>query len=364
MSYHYDDLPKDDVEIDVGLGFKPSRAKSLLNATADLDDEFDTGACVLASDLLARAEKKKADRKLSAKKAEEDDDEAYIAQMKSLSSEDADLSYAFESVKKKKKKKKKGKKFNDLFGFDDDEEDNDKKKKKKDGQPINHKKDFDAELALLRSMQVDQSKFVDSLQKKYDQLENSKSSSRGIGKFTTDLINSITTARSTNLQILNAMISTKKNIADMNFKERKEFGSSNTSENASLVNYASTYLKTMMDAGRSNIANPNDNNSQGFDSADDDDDLFEGISDSLGEENRSDETLSYLKYENRGVKINVIWHDDLSDDDPDKYEFQAVDKDGVELDDYPLPEHTRMSINRSTSIATDLYGNKYRLIAI
>ena len=337
MSYHYDDLPKDDVEIDVGLGFKPSRAKSLLNATADLDDEFDTSACVLASDLLARAEKKKADRKLSAKKAEEDDDEAYIAQMKSLSSEDADLSYAFESVKKKKKK---------------------------DGQPINHKKDFDAELALLRSMQVDQSKFVDSLQKKYDQLENSKSSSRGIGKFTTDLINSITTARSTNLQILNAMISTKKSIADMNFKERKEFGSSNTSENASLVNYASTYLKTMMDAGRSNIANPNDNNSQGFDSSDDDDDLFEGISDSLGEENRSDETLSYLKYENRGVKINVIWHDDLSDDDPDKYEFQAVDKDGVELDDYPLPEHTRMSINRSTSIATDLYGNKYRLIVV
>lgn len=362
MSYHYNDLPKDDIEFDVGM--KSSRAKSLLNATADLDDDFDTDACVLASDLLARAEKKKADRKLSAKKAEEAEKEEYITEMKSLSGEDDDLNFAFESVKKKKKKKKKNrKKFNELFGITDDEDEEKKDKKKKDGQPINHKKDFDAELTLLRSMQVEQSKFVDSLQKKYDQLENSKSSSRGIGKFTTDLINSITTARSTNLQIVNAMIATKKSVADMNFKERKEFGNSNTSENASLVNYASTYLKTMMDAGRGNIANPSDNNSQGYDSADDDD-LFDGINDSLGEENRSDETLSYLKYENRGVKINVIWHDDLNDDDPNKYEFQAVDKDGVELDDYPLPEHTRMSINRSTSIATDLYGNKYRLIVV
>ena len=363
MSYHYDDLPKDDIEFDVGL--KPSRAKSLLNATADLDDDFDTGTCVLASDLLANAEKKKAERKRSAKLAEEAEKEEYMAEMRSLSGEDADLNFAFESAKKKKKKKKKNKKkFNDIFGFNDDDEDSEGKKKKKDGQPINHKKEFDAELTLLRSMQVEQSKFVDSLQKKYDQLENSKSSARSIGKLTTDLINSITTARSTNLQIINAMISTKKSIADMNFKERKEFGSSNSSENASIVNYASTYLKTMMDAGRSNIANPSDNNSQGYDSVDDDDDLFDGINDSLGDENRSDETLSYLKYENRGVKVNVIWHDDLSDDDPNKYEFQAVDKDGVVLDDYPLPDHTRMSINRSTSIATDLYGNKYRLIVV
>ena len=59
-----------------------------------------------------------------------------------------------------------------------------------------------------------------------------------------------------------------------------------------------------------------------------------------------------------------FWHDDLSEDDPDKYEFQAVDKDGVVIDDYPLPEHTRMNINRSTSTATDLYGNKYRLIVV
>ena len=362
MKYNYGDLPKSEIEVNSKRKVKTNRVQSLLDATADLDD-YGTDDCVLASDLLAKAEKKKVERNQSAIKQEDDDFQYYLNGMNSMQDEAVDFSFGVKSAKKKKKKK--NKRFNDLFDYDDDDEgDGDKKKKKKDGQPINHKKEFEPELALLRDMQLQQAKFVDSLQKKYDQLESSNSSARGIRKFTTDLINSISTARGTSLQIVDKIISTKRSIADMNFKERKEFGSNNTSEQANMVNYASTYLKTMMEMGRNNIAPADSSTTQDYADVSSDDDLFDGIEDSLGEESRDEETLKYLEYENRGVKINVVWHDDLPEDDPDKYEFQAVDKDGVVIDDYPLPEHTRMNINRSTSTATDLYGNKYRLIVV
>lgn len=238
-----------------------------------------------------------------------------------------------------------------------------KKKKRKKGEPISYKKDFEPEMALLRNLQKDQSQFVDSLQKKYNQLENTKSTARGVGKYTTDLINSITTARSVSMQLVDKIISTKKTVADLDFKERKEFGSGSNSEQQNLTNYASTYLKQVMTAGRNNIVNQSSNSYDPSDDNDDDlDNLFDSIDESLGETDRSDDVEKYLKYENDNVEIIVMYRDDADDDDiENKYDFIAKDQNGKVIDDYPLPEKTKLSINRATGTATDKYGSKYKM---
>jgi hypothetical protein len=260
---------------------------------------------------------------------------------------------------------KTGKKRKNLFdGFDVDKKK--KKEKKKSSQNISHKKDFDPELILLKNLQVDQSRFVDSLQKKYDQMESTKSSARGVGKFTTDLINSITSARGVSMQVVDKIISTKKTIADLDFKERKEFGSNSGSEQQNLTNYASTYLKQVMTAGRNNLVAQDYSQPQYYDSGDDSgglEDLFSSIDESLGETDRSADVEKYLKHENDGMQIKVIYHDDGSDDDIEKkYDYVAYDKNDNVVYDYPLPEKTKLNINRATSTAIDKYGNKYQLI--
>ena len=71
--------------------------------------------------------------------------------------------------------------------------------------------------------------------------------------------------------------------------------------------------------------------------------------------NSEDNTDLYLKYENRNVTIYVVIHGD----DVENYEFVAEAEDGEVITDYPFPSHTKISINRSTGIATDYFGQKY-----
>ena len=49
----------------------------------------------------------------------------------------------------------------------------------------------------------------------------------------------------------------------------------------------------------------------------------------------------------------------MNPDDSDDYDFYAETDDGEAIFDYPLPEHTKLTFNRSTMIATDAYGKKY-----
>ena len=91
------------------------------------------------------------------------------------------------------------------------------------------------------------------------------------------------------------------------------------------------------------------------------DEMFNNISDILdNDENakRDDETELYLKYENRNVTIYVY----IENDDVENYQFIAKDENGDEIFDYPLPAHTSIGVNRSTNIATDVYGKKYPII--
>lgn len=336
---------KDEIIFNAKMPSKKSKRKSLLDELESMDTESTAPLMSSLFDKQKEAKKKEKEEKKAKKEAEEadDDDEDFMSFIKATSP-----------------KTKKGKKFKFNVNYGDEKK---KKKKDKDKSIVNHKKDFEPEMMILRNLQMDQDKFVDSLQKKYDQMENTKSTARGVGKYTTDLINTITSARATSLQIVDKIISTKKTIADLDFKERKEFGSNNNSEQTNLANYASTYLKQMMTVGRNNVVGEQSSYSVDDVDSEDTDDLFSSIDESLGETDRSDEVDKYLKYENDNIEVKVVWYDGKSDDDiREKYDFIAEDPNGNIIDDYPLPEKTKMSINRSTEMATDLYGNKYKLI--
>lgn len=334
---------------------KKKKSKAILDELNDLDDVDDFVPLPKSIFTKEQKEEKHSKDKKKKKKAKEVVDEEYLMST-DLDDDWATTLSSFKVPKTKKKSK-------NIFSHVNLKDDKKKKKKDKKGGGVNHKKDFEPEMILLRNLQIDQNKFVDSLQKKYNQLENTKSTARGVGKYTTDLINSITSARSLSMQLVDRIISTKKTIADLDFKERKEFGSDNNSEQQNLTNYASTYLKQMMTVGRNNVVGQQEAYDN-FDTMDDSDtdDLFDSISESLGETDRDESVEKYLQYENDNVQVEVIWNDDAPDDNLDlKYDYIAINQSGDIVEDYPLPEKTKLNINRSTQTATDIYGNKYRL---
>ena len=250
---------------------------------------------------------------------------------------------------------KRGKHRNDIF----DEALGGKKKKKKKNkdknEPTDYKKEFETEAALLRNLMIDQSHFVESLQKEYDFLKSSKSSSRGINKNMTDLIANITSGRSLTTQLVEKQIALKKSIAELSMKERKEL-SGGLTEGENLADFASSYLKQMISerqqlltGGSTDIGDYNINEMADI--------LNNNLTTGDNYEDRPDEVEKYLEYEDRNVKIWVY----MNQNDTEDYEFVALDEDDDEIEDYPLPVKTTLSVNRSTNIATDTFGQKYQI---
>lgn len=230
-----------------------------------------------------------------------------------------------------------------------------KKKKKEKNELTDYKKEFEPEAALLRNLLVDQNKFVESLQREYDYLKSSKSSSRGMTKNMTDLIANITSARNLSMQLVDKHTALKKTIADLSMKEKKEMsGSLEGMEN--LSDFASSYLKQMISERQQLMSGTN---------ADISDYSTDEMASMIGEnllsgddvEEREPEIDKYLEYENRNVKIYVY----MNPDDETDYDYAAIDEDGEEIEDYPLPFKGKLSVNRSTNIATDTYGQKYEV---
>lgn len=223
-----------------------------------------------------------------------------------------------------------------------------KKKKKKDDDIPDFGKEFEPEMYLLRNLLADQNRFIDSLQKRYDTLEGSKTSVRGIGKFQTDLINAINQGRGTALQITNGLSSLKKTVADLTMKERKERGNIGDSEN--MADFSANFLKQVLTENRHDLsAYGNDSPVEG-----NEDDIFNNLSSELADVERSDDIEKYLKYEDRDVKIVAV-----VDRDTEEYHLEAVASDGEVLDDYPIPQVSSLSINKSTEVASDEYHTKY-----
>lgn len=234
-----------------------------------------------------------------------------------------------------------------------------KKKKKKDKEKtdkIDFNKEFEPEIALYRNLLMEQNRFTDDLQKEYDSITSVKSSSRGITKQMTDLIENITEARTLSMQLVEKNVNAKKLIAELTMKQKKELGESINSEN--MADFASNYLKNMLNE-RQLLLNGNGDNSVGEYS---DEEMFDILTDSLENSDdifdRPEEADLYLKYENRNVEIFVV----ITDNDVENYEFEARDGEGEIISDYPLPNHTSISVNRSTNIATDTFGKKYNII--
>lgn len=234
------------------------------------------------------------------------------------------------------------------------EEGKKKKKKKKDkNELIDYGKEFEPEMALLENLLSEQSRFTASLQKRYDTLENSKSSARGVGKFTTDLIASINAGRSSSLQIVNSLTSLKKTIADLNMKERKEKAAANGEDLENMGEYSANFLKQVLRNSRKDLADYGDDAPVEGDESD----IFANLSEELSDVDRSDEIEKYLQHEKDNVQIYAIVNKET-----DEWYLEARAESGKVIDDYPLPQPKSMEINRSTEVASDEYHTKYPII--
>lgn len=229
-----------------------------------------------------------------------------------------------------------------------------KKKKKKEGELTDYNKEFETDAKLIRNLLVEQTKFTDALQRRYNTMAETKSSARGVGKFTTDLIAAVNQARTLSMQLVEKQVNLKKTIADLTMKEKKEFGQ-NDAAGEDMGLYSSRFLKEMINE-RGMI-----NSMDGYDVPTDDSDisdLFDAVTESIGDDTNSEETDKYLEYERSNVTIYAC----VNDND-DAY-FEARDEDGNVISDYPLPDMTKLNINRSTNVASDKYSTKYPIIYV
>ena len=320
---------------------KPKKnKKDLLDEIRFMEDENPTNIYnnFLPSSLLKEKEEKKNEKE----KEESTDIDDWLQQIEIL------------TCKPSKKASKKG--LDDIFEAAGLKK---KKKKKKDKDKnglVNYKEVFAPEQDLYKNLLVDQSKFVNDLQKNYDQINAYKSTNRGITKQMTDLIENITDARSLQMQLIDKSANIKKLIADLDIKQKKEFGGGEIGDNMS--DFASHYLKQMM-SERQNFANIGDSEVVDLDS----DEAMEELINNIGEVDLDNDGDKFLEYENKNIKIYVsVPKLPNGDIDIDRYEFIAKDDDGNIVDDYPLPLHTRITVNTSTGIAVDSYGEKYSVI--
>lgn len=320
---------------DINDEFTIKRRKKIIQ---DLD-EIDDIPLVLPSAIKAQEDKKKEDKKKKEESVQEGNTSDWLASISS-----------FKTPKIKKNSKDL---FRDLYSPEDGKKKK-KKKKKKAGELTDYNKEFEPEMALFNTQLKDQKMFVDSLQARFDAMEGGKSSARGIGKYTVDLANAITSARNLSNQILKERVNLKKTIADLSFKEKKEFGIENGMSN-NMDDYASNYLKQLMASRGSLTAGVNGDDLVGDGN---EDDLFESLNGILGEDERDTDVEKYLKYENQNVRIYVL----LNPHDFKDYDFIAETQNGEVLLDYPLPEKTSLNVNTSTMKATDAYGSKYDVI--
>lgn len=214
----------------------------------------------------------------------------------------------------------------DIFDYFGEDGKKKKKKKKNKDEATDYAKEFEPEMALLQNLLSEQSRFTTSLQKRYDTLESSKSSARGVGKFTTDLITSINQGRSTSLQIANSLASLKKTIADLNMKERKERAAANGADLENMGDYSASFLKQVLRNTRKDLGDYGDDSPVDGDESD----IFANLSEELADSDRSEEIDKYLQYEKDNVQIYACVNRETDD-----YHLEARTDSGKVLDDYP-----------------------------
>lgn len=314
---------------------KRDRIQSLISEAEELEESFTLPSEIYSS---KKSKKEEESNKPSVEVAEE-------------STEDDDWMNALLSIKKPSKKSKA---VSDLFkGTPYDTSGKKKKKKKKDGETIDYEEKFDRESAIIRNLLQEQTKFTNSLQQRYNILDQQKSSARGVGKYTTDLIGAINGARSLSKDLAKELINTKKTIYDLNMKEREKFAKKAGGDENDM-GFSSKYLKSLISVNRGEFMDGADE----IEDVRDDDDILSSIRSTMESsdeyEARSDDAQKYLKYERSKITVKVVV--DTNGDNP---VFFAEDEEGNIVDDYPVPNYPTVTVNHSTMIATDKFGEKY-----
>lgn len=259
------------------------------------------------------------------------------------------------NIKAPKQNKKLKKKFEGFIrGANEEGEDKKGKKKKKGGESTNYYKEFEPELNALKDLFNKQTKFSESLQQMYDEIGGKKATTRGIGKFTIDLMEAVSQSRTTTLSVLDKIIGTKKTISELTMKEKEKFGKKTGSEFENNAQFASAFLSKAIQGGRE-LSTANVPFDVGYSDLDGDDigDLLDSTL--LGQE-RDPSVEAFLKYENKGIDVYIMM------DEEQNWNFIAEDPDGNLVDDYPLPKKGKMTFLTDMGKAIDEYGQEYRIV--
>lgn len=236
------------------------------------------------------------------------------------------------------------------------------------------KKEFAEEMTMLNDLLDEANKFSKKLDKKYDAIEGSKT--KGMSKYTSDLIQSILTAKSTKLQIVKEMTSLKKTIIDLQIKEGKRLGAEE--EDESITSSANSYFREIMKVGRKDFIDTLEDSRPSVSTSDynleeieyankmseQNDELNERIAKRLEENgtNRSEEGSKYILYENMNVELKIKFNVMNND-----WKVVAINDQGQEIMDYPTPTKAdlgKVKFSSDNKFATDKYGRSYKVIEI
>lgn len=264
--------------------------------------------------------------------------------------------------------------------FDDDMENiiyDQKRAYKKNKSSDGYVNQFAEELSLLYGLLEETNDFSTDLDKLYkSMLKNS----RGFSKNTTELINTILSAKNAKLSVLKEITSVKKTIADLTLKESKNSG--DTGAIGSVNTLAASYLNGIIKHGRNNFVNAMNNggdddyDQQRSDEIDDfvnrvgdyeDDEEREMLNEEIMESLDSDDKYSrsaasdaYIRNEAREVTVKIERNVGSGE-----WDFVAVDKNGLSVYDYPLPPKSAVTPVKFTAdgaFGTDKYGRSYKVI--
>ena len=302
---------------------------------------------------------------------------------------------------RKSAKKKKGK-----IQFDKDEFlDADGKKRKGKKKTLakyqeSFKKESSLYLGLLKEADIDNKEF----RKVFKELAGSKGV-RGISKTLTDVMSALNASNSNRLAITKAIFDLNKTAHDMAFKEesRKKSDDGEGSLDQELLGakmmsslFAKDNLSFTNDLRAQTAVSeeeferikqqavpsaPVEHHEQGEDEVDEpafmpDPDAFDHdlalraseLTDTYKDDNpllvRPSTGDSLIKYENMGVEVKIKRY--LGDGETDEWEFIAVDANGIEVPDYPLPKKKPLSPVKFNDDggAVDNFGRNYKVIDV
>lgn len=350
------------VEISFGRNNKESLIDDIINLTSQKPINVIDDSSLFLSD-IKKPEKKK--KKKKSKKSILIDDEDVENKLMS-NKEEVDIIDLIEDMERRNE----GKEKEEDEKIIDEQKGNYKKLKKENS----IKKEFAEELTILYNLLDELTKFSKEIEKDYNGIRANKV--RGISKYTNDLGTLVLNSKQNRLAIVKEIANIKKCIADLELKMNKTDKGGSATENNPEV-FAAAYLKNVLNYGRQDFINkvkgePSDSENMidhimyakthGVEPSDEEyDDYNDFIENRLSDNPyRSEDGNKYIEYENRDVKVSIKKCVDTGE-----WEFIALDKNNLQIYDYPLPSKRsvgRVKFSTDGNYATDGRGIMYNVI--